>query len=38
VASGTTITIYRSDGSPYVPPRRHHGGNNGPGNGHHHGH
>jgi len=39
VASGTTITIYRSDGTPYVPPRRHHGGNNGPGNGNgHHGH
>ncbi len=40
VSSGTTVTIYRSDGSPYVPPRRHHGGNNnGPGNGNgHHGH
>ena len=36
VASGTTVTIYRSDGTPYVPPRRHHGGNHGgPGNGHH---
>jgi membrane peptidoglycan carboxypeptidase len=41
VPSGTTVTIYRSDGTPYVPPRRHHhtgGGNNGPGNGHGHGH
>jgi beta-lactam-binding protein with PASTA domain len=38
--SGSTITIYRSDGTPYVPPKRHHnGGNGGPGNGHgHHGH
>ncbi len=36
--SGTAITIYRSDGTPYVPPRRHHG-NNKPGNGNgHHGH
>jgi membrane peptidoglycan carboxypeptidase len=41
VASGTTVTIYRSDGTPYVPPRhhKHHngGGDNGPGNGHGHG-
>jgi beta-lactam-binding protein with PASTA domain len=37
-ASGSTITIYRSDGTPYVPPQHHHGGNGGPGNGHHHGH
>ncbi|HET7431708.1 MAG TPA: penicillin-binding protein [Nocardioides sp.] len=38
--SGSTITIYRSDGTPYVPPKHHHsgGGNPGPGNGHHHGH
>ena len=35
IASGTVITIYRSNGTPYVPPRRHHGnhGNHGPGNG-----
>jgi membrane peptidoglycan carboxypeptidase len=39
VPSGTPITIYRSDGTPYVPPKPHHGGGNpGPGNGHHHGH
>jgi membrane peptidoglycan carboxypeptidase len=39
VPSGTPITIYRSDGTPYVPPKHHHGGGNpGPGNGHHHGH
>jgi membrane peptidoglycan carboxypeptidase len=39
VSSGTTITIYRSDGTPYVPPKHHHHGNNGPGNGNgHHGH
>jgi membrane peptidoglycan carboxypeptidase len=39
VASGTPITIYRSNGNPYVPPKHHHGGGNpGPGNGHHHGH
>ena len=38
VASGTTITIYRSDGTPYVPPRRHHHGDNGPGHGNGHGH
>jgi membrane carboxypeptidase/penicillin-binding protein len=43
-ASGTAITIYRSNGTPYVPPPRHHhhgGGHhdhpgNGNGNGHHH--
>jgi membrane peptidoglycan carboxypeptidase len=33
VASGTAITIYRSDGTPYVPPKHHNSGNNGPGNG-----
>jgi len=38
-ASGTVITIYRSNGTPYVPPTHHgnHHGNgpgNGPGNGH----
>jgi membrane peptidoglycan carboxypeptidase len=40
VASGTTVTIFRSDGTPYVPPPRHHhsGGDNGPGGGHGHGH
>ncbi|HET9841715.1 MAG TPA: transglycosylase domain-containing protein [Nocardioides sp.] len=41
VPSGTTVTIYRSDGTPYVPPKRHHhhgGGDNGPGNGNGHGH
>jgi membrane peptidoglycan carboxypeptidase len=41
VASGTTVTIYRSDGTPYVPPKHkphHGGGNNKPGNGHGHGH
>jgi membrane peptidoglycan carboxypeptidase len=32
VASGTTVTIYRSDGTPYVPPRKPH-----PGGGHHDG-
>jgi membrane peptidoglycan carboxypeptidase len=32
--SGTAVTIYRSDGTPYVPPHRH-GGN---GHGDHHGH
>jgi membrane peptidoglycan carboxypeptidase len=42
-ASGTPITIYRSNGTPYVPPKHHHGGHNnkpGNGNGHHnhHGH
>jgi hypothetical protein len=32
---GTTVTLYRSDGTPYVPPKKHHsGGNNGPGGGH----
>jgi membrane peptidoglycan carboxypeptidase len=31
VASGTNVTIYRSDGTPYVAPHRHHGGH-----GHHH--
>jgi hypothetical protein len=40
-SSGSTVTLYRSDGTPYVPPRRHHsGGNNGgpgPGPGHGHG-
>ena len=24
-ASGTAVTLYRSDGTPYVPPHRHHG-------------
>jgi membrane peptidoglycan carboxypeptidase len=38
VASGTAVTVYRSDGTPYVPPKHHDGGNNGPGNGHGHGH
>jgi membrane peptidoglycan carboxypeptidase len=41
VASGTTVTIYRSDGTPYVPPRRHKhhgGGNDKPGHGNGHGH
>jgi membrane peptidoglycan carboxypeptidase len=43
VASGTTVTIYRSDGTPYVPPVTHSGGGNtgpgpGPGHGHGHGH
>jgi membrane peptidoglycan carboxypeptidase len=40
VASGASVTIYRSDGTPYVAPRPHFngGGNNGPGNGHGHGH
>jgi beta-lactam-binding protein with PASTA domain len=39
VASGTAVTLYRSDGTPYVPPKHHHHGNNGPGNGNgHHGH
>jgi membrane peptidoglycan carboxypeptidase len=42
VASGTTVTIYRSDGTPYVPPKHHSGGNNGgdngPGHGNGHGH
>jgi membrane peptidoglycan carboxypeptidase len=34
VASGSTITIYRSDGTPAAPPRRHNnGGNNGGNNG-----
>jgi len=36
IASGTTITIYRSNGTPYVPPHAH--GNHGPGNGPGHGH
>jgi membrane peptidoglycan carboxypeptidase len=39
VASGTTVTIYRSDGTPYVPPKHkphHGGGNNKPGHGHGH--
>jgi membrane peptidoglycan carboxypeptidase len=31
VPSGGLVTIYRSDGTPYVPPQRHHGG------GHHQG-
>ena len=30
IASGTTITIYRSNGTPYVPPHAH--GNHGPAN------
>jgi membrane peptidoglycan carboxypeptidase len=41
VASGTTVTIYRSDGTPYVPPPKHHhrgGGDHGPGNGNGDGH
>jgi membrane peptidoglycan carboxypeptidase len=42
IASGTTVTIYRSDGTPYVPPPKHHhhGGDNGGhnGRGHDHGH
>ncbi len=39
VASGTPITIYRSDGTPFVPKHHHNGGGSpGPGNGHHHGH
>ena len=41
IASGTVITIYRSNGTPYVPPRRHHGNHgpgNGPGNGNGNGH
>jgi membrane peptidoglycan carboxypeptidase len=42
VASGTPVTIFRSDGTPFVPPKHHPGGggNPGPGNGHghHHGH
>jgi beta-lactam-binding protein with PASTA domain len=38
VASGTAITIYRSDGTPYVPPKHHNSGNNGPGNGNGNGH
>jgi membrane peptidoglycan carboxypeptidase len=33
-ASGTAVTIYRSDGTPYVPPHRHHGNGHG-GPGHH---
>jgi membrane peptidoglycan carboxypeptidase len=39
VASGSTITIYRSNGTPYVPPQHHHGGggNPKPGNGNGHG-
>jgi membrane peptidoglycan carboxypeptidase len=37
VASGTVVTIYRSNGTPAPPPTHHHG-NGGPGNGHHHGH
>ncbi|HEX4472934.1 MAG TPA: penicillin-binding protein [Nocardioides sp.] len=32
-ASGTTVTIYRSDGTPFVPSHHHHGGHDG----HHHG-
>jgi hypothetical protein len=35
------VTIYRSDGTPYVKPKRHKqhgGGNNKPGHGHGHGH
>jgi membrane peptidoglycan carboxypeptidase len=38
VASGTVVTIYRSNGTPAPPPPTHHHGNGGPGNGHHHGH
>jgi membrane peptidoglycan carboxypeptidase len=40
VASGTPVTIYRSNGTPYVAPQPHHhgGGNPGHGNGHGHGH
>jgi membrane peptidoglycan carboxypeptidase len=46
VPSGSTVTIYRSDGTPYVPPRHPSGGNSpptgpgpgGPGHGHGHGH
>jgi membrane peptidoglycan carboxypeptidase len=37
VASGTQVTIYRSDGTPYVPPT-HTGGGGNPGPGHGHGH
>jgi beta-lactam-binding protein with PASTA domain len=38
VASGSTITIYRSNGTPYVPPQHHNGGGNPkPGNGNGHG-
>jgi membrane peptidoglycan carboxypeptidase len=37
VASGTVITIFRSDGTPYVPPT-HHGGGGHHGHGHGHGH
>jgi membrane peptidoglycan carboxypeptidase len=41
VPSGSTVTVYRSDGTPYVPPKHHSGGNDGPGQGgpgHGHGH
>jgi beta-lactam-binding protein with PASTA domain len=41
VASGTTITIYRSNGTPYVAPKPSGGGgnnNNGPGHGNGNGH
>jgi membrane peptidoglycan carboxypeptidase len=31
--SGTVVTIYRSDGTPFVPPKRHQGNGNGNGNG-----
>ena len=38
-SSGATITIYRSDGTPYVPPKHHSGGGGGnPGGGGHGGH
>jgi membrane peptidoglycan carboxypeptidase len=38
VSSGTTVTVYRSDGTPYVPPKPSGGGgNNGPGGGGHNG-
>src|SRR3569623_2560927 len=33
-SSGSPVTQYRSDGTPYVPPRRHHSGGNNGGPGH----
>ncbi len=38
VSSGTAVTIYRSNGTPYVPPPHHSGGGNHHGHGHHGGH
>jgi membrane peptidoglycan carboxypeptidase len=37
VASGTSVTIYRSNGTPAPPPRHHGGGHHGGGPGHGHG-